>query len=61
MLSRDQDEPRVLLDFLESAFLTFSLARFSMVPAKGLYEQYPKETRSLRRGLAEVLVILAGC
>jgi hypothetical protein len=34
MLSREEDELRELLNFLENALLTFSLARFIMVPAK---------------------------
>jgi len=46
MLSREEEELRELLDLLENAFLTFSFARVIMVPAKGQYEQYPKETRS---------------
>ena len=45
MLSQEEGELRELLDFLESAFLTFSLARFSMVLAIDYYEQYPKEIR----------------
>ena len=43
---REEEELRELLDLLENAFLTFSLARVIMVPTKGQYEQYPKETRS---------------
>jgi hypothetical protein len=35
ILSRVEDELRELLDLLESALLTFDLARFNMVPAKG--------------------------
>jgi len=35
MLSREEDELRELLDLLENAFLTFSLAQVIMVPAKG--------------------------
>ena len=49
MLSREEDELHELLDLLESAFLTFSLARFSMVPAKGQHKQHPKETRIKKR------------
>ena len=45
MLSREEEGLRELLDLLENAFLTFSFARVIMVPAKGQYEQYPKETR----------------
>ena len=45
MLSREEDELRELLDLLESTFLTFSLAQFSMMPAKGQHKQHPKKTR----------------
>ena len=58
MLSQEEDELRELLDLLESTFLTFSLAQFSLVPEKGWHKQYPKETKELTRGLA--LVVLAG-
>ena len=34
ILSQEEDELRKLLDLFESALLTFSLARFSMVPEK---------------------------
>ena len=48
-MSREEDKLRELLDYLESALLTFSLARFSMVPAKGQHKQHPKETRIKKR------------
>jgi hypothetical protein len=50
MLSREEEELRELLDLLENAFLTFSLARVIMVPVKGQYEQYLKETRNYEEG-----------
>ena len=45
MLSQEEEELLELLNLLENAFLTFPFARVIMVPAKGQYEQYPKETR----------------